>query len=96
MLTVMDAFAECEHSLLRERQRYGIALTSNGGLYGGKDPYPEWGQPSWSNGLAEGALKSAPASERHQPGDVVSVSAPTQASRTPPPAFAWVSGRAWP
>jgi len=36
VLSVMDAFAEFERSLLRERQREGIALARQRGAYRGR------------------------------------------------------------
>lgn len=36
MLSVMDAFAEFERSLIRERQREGIALAKQRGAYKGR------------------------------------------------------------
>ncbi len=38
LLNVMGAFAEFERSLIRERQREGIALAKNRGLYRGPTP----------------------------------------------------------
>ena len=38
MLSVMGAFAEFERSLLRERQREGIALAKQRGVYRGRKP----------------------------------------------------------
>jgi hypothetical protein len=52
MLSVMGAFAEFERSLIRERQREGIALAKQRGAYQGrkKDPHTGTGRPSWSSG----------------------------------------------
>jgi DNA invertase Pin-like site-specific DNA recombinase len=36
MLSVMDAFAEFERALLRERQREGLALAKQRGAYRGR------------------------------------------------------------
>ena len=36
MLSVMDDFAECERALLRKRQREGIALAKQRGVYRGR------------------------------------------------------------
>jgi DNA invertase Pin-like site-specific DNA recombinase len=49
MLSVMDTFAEFERSLIRERQREGIALAKQRGAYRGrkKRPLPRNGRPSW-------------------------------------------------
>lgn len=38
MLSVMGAFAEFERALLRERQREGIALAKQRGVYRGRKP----------------------------------------------------------
>ena len=38
MLTVMGAFAEFERSLLKERQREGIAIAKKAGVYKGRKP----------------------------------------------------------
>jgi DNA invertase Pin-like site-specific DNA recombinase len=38
LLSVMGAFAEFERSLLRERQREGIALAKKAGIYKGRKP----------------------------------------------------------
>ena len=38
LLSVMGAFAEFERSLIRERQREGIALAKKKGLYKGRKP----------------------------------------------------------
>ena len=38
LLNVMGAFAECERSLIRERQREGIALAKKRGVYRGRIP----------------------------------------------------------
>jgi DNA invertase Pin-like site-specific DNA recombinase len=38
LLSVMGAFAEFERSLLKERQREGIALAKNAGVYKGRKP----------------------------------------------------------
>lgn len=38
MLSVMDAFAEFERALIRERQREGIVLAKQRGAYRGRKP----------------------------------------------------------
>jgi len=38
LLSVMGAFAEFERSLIRERQREGIALAKKAGIYKGRKP----------------------------------------------------------
>jgi len=38
LLSVMGAFAEFERSLIRERQREGIALAKKAGVYRGRKP----------------------------------------------------------
>ena len=38
LLSVMGAFAEFERSLIRERQREGIALAKKAGVYKGRKP----------------------------------------------------------
>jgi DNA invertase Pin-like site-specific DNA recombinase len=38
LLSVMGAFAEFERSLLKERQREGIALAKKAGVYKGRKP----------------------------------------------------------
>lgn len=85
MLSVMGAFAEFERSLIRERQREGIALAKQRGAYKGrkKDTHPGTGSRA---GTAGGRWSSQIRSRqrlRHQPGDGVSVPAPSQASRAP-------------
>lgn len=53
MLSVMGAFAEFERSLIRERQREGIALAKQRGAYKGrKRPSHRNGQPSSSSAPA--------------------------------------------
>ena len=53
MLSVMGAFAELERSLIRERQREGIALASNAAPTNGKKrPSHRNGRPSWSSAPA--------------------------------------------
>jgi hypothetical protein len=48
VLSVMGAIAEFERSLIRERQREGIALAKQRGAYKGrKRPSHRNGQPSW-------------------------------------------------
>jgi DNA invertase Pin-like site-specific DNA recombinase len=48
MLSVMGAFAEFERSLIRERQREGIALAKQrGATAAGKRPSHRNGRPSW-------------------------------------------------
>lgn len=59
MLSVMEAFAEFERSLIRERQREGIALAKQRGAYKGrKRPSRLNMQTSWSSGLAAAFQKS--------------------------------------
>jgi DNA invertase Pin-like site-specific DNA recombinase len=57
MLSVMGAFAELERSLIRERQREGLALTKQRGAYsgaykGGKRPSHRNEPPNWSSAPA--------------------------------------------
>ena len=53
MLSVMGAFAEFERSLIRERQREGIALAKQRGAYKGRNrPSRRNVQPSWSTAPA--------------------------------------------
>jgi hypothetical protein len=55
MLSVMGAFAEFERSLIRERQREGIALAKQRGAYKGrKRPSHRNGRPSWYSGPTAG------------------------------------------
>jgi DNA invertase Pin-like site-specific DNA recombinase len=63
MLSVMGAFAEFERSLIRERQREGIALAQQGGAYKGrKRSSHRNGRPNWYSGqLMESPNRSSPA-----------------------------------
>jgi DNA invertase Pin-like site-specific DNA recombinase len=55
MFSVMGAFAEFERSLIRERQREGIALAKQRSAYRGrKRPLPRTGRPSWSSAQPKG------------------------------------------
>jgi DNA invertase Pin-like site-specific DNA recombinase len=38
MLSIMGAFAEMERALIRERQREGIAIAKENGVYKGRKP----------------------------------------------------------
>jgi DNA invertase Pin-like site-specific DNA recombinase len=64
MLSVMGAFAEFERSLIRERQREGIALAKRRGLYKGRPAFlkPERAQELRTRALA-GEKKAALARE---------------------------------
>ena len=53
MLSVMGAFAEFERSLIRDRQREGIAPAKQRGAYKGKKkPSRRNGRPNWSSAPA--------------------------------------------
>jgi DNA invertase Pin-like site-specific DNA recombinase len=44
LLSVMGAFAEFERSLIRERQREGIAVAKKAGVYRGRKPQTDTGK----------------------------------------------------
>ena len=59
MLSVMGAFAEFERSLLRERQREGITLAKQRGVYRGRKPSLDGqGVADLMRRVAEGERKS--------------------------------------
>jgi DNA invertase Pin-like site-specific DNA recombinase len=97
MLSVMGAFAEFERSLIRERQREGIALAQQRGAYRGrkKSLTPERAaelvqRAAGSGQRAAGSGQWNPQIRprqrlRHQPGNGVPVPPPGQTALTTPP-----------
>jgi DNA invertase Pin-like site-specific DNA recombinase len=59
LLSVMGAFAEFERSLIRERQREGIALAKKAGVYKGRKPALTSEQASELRSRAEAGEKKA-------------------------------------
>ena len=59
LLSVMGAFAEFERSLIRERQREGIALAKKAGVYKGRKTGTTKGQPERARELRAKGLKVA-------------------------------------
>jgi DNA invertase Pin-like site-specific DNA recombinase len=86
MLSVMGAFAEFERSLIRERQREGIALAKQRGAYKGRKKTLT---PERAAELVQRAAKWNPQIRprqrlRHQPGNGLPVPPPSQAGVSPP------------
>jgi DNA invertase Pin-like site-specific DNA recombinase len=83
LLSVMGAFAEFERSLIRERQREGIALAKQRGAYRGrKKSLTEQQILDLRQRAAAGETKSGTSARaRDQPGDRVPV--PTRVSPVP-------------
>jgi hypothetical protein len=87
MLSVMGAFAEFERSLIRERQKEGIALAKQRGAYKGrkKTLTPERAA-ELVQGAGSGISKSRPCPRlRDQQGDRIPVSAPSHDVGNPLP-----------
>ena len=77
MLSVMGAFAEFERALIRERQREGIALAKQRGVYRGRKKSLTGAQiAEMKRRIGAGEQKAHVARAfRHQPRDVVPVPA---------------------